>query len=125
MRTKGSLRLLTIVMMSLCIFYAVIAFQMPVAMKPVDASVFTALSIVAGLGVLAGIVNALLTGPMLPPSTTKTRLIISLALMESAAVSGFVLRTMGLPASQVIAFFVVPVVCIGIFVLPRALTMPE
>ncbi len=125
MRTKGSLRLLTIVMMGLCIFYAVIAFQMPVGTKQVDPSVFAALSIVAGLGVLAGIVNALLTGPMLPPSTTKTRLIISLALMESAAVSGFVLRTMGLPASQLLAFFAVPVVCIGIFVLPRALTNPE
>ena len=60
MRTKGSLRLLTIVMMGLCIFYAVIAFQMPVGTKQVDPTVFTALSIVAGLGVLAGIVNALL-----------------------------------------------------------------
>lgn len=125
MRARGSLRLLTIVMMGLCIFYAVMAFQLPVAMKAVDASVFTALSILSGIGVLGGIVNALLTGPMLPLNTTKTRLIVSLALMESAAVSGFVLRTMGLPASQVIAFFVVPVVCIGIFVLPRALTLPE
>jgi len=125
MSTRGSLRLLTIVMMGLCVFYGVIAFQMPVATKPIEPTVFTALSIVAGLGVLAGIVNALLTGPMLPPATTKTRLIISLALMESAAVSGFVLRTMGLSANQLVAFFVVPVVCIGIFVLPRALTNPD
>ena len=125
MKSRGSLKLVTIAMMGRCVFYGALAFQMPVETKVVDQSTFLVLSILAGLGLLGGIGNALLTSPMLPANMAKTRLIISLALMESAAVTGFVLRMMGAQPTAVLPFFIAPVVAIGLLILPRALASQE
>ena len=54
MKSRGSLRLVTIVMMGMCVFYGAMAFQMPVETKVVDQSTFLVLSIFAGLGLLGG-----------------------------------------------------------------------
>jgi hypothetical protein len=62
---------------------------------------------------------------MLPANMAKTRLIISLALMESAALMGFVLRMMGSKPLTLLAFFIAPVVAIGLLILPRALASQE
>ena len=125
MKSRGSLRLVTIVMMGMCVFYGAMAFQMPVETKVVDQSTFLVLSIFAGLGLLGGVGNALLTSPMLPANMAKTRLMISLALMESAAVTGCVLRMMGSQPTSVLPFFIAPVVAIGLLVLPRAQASQE
>lgn len=125
MKSRGSLKLVTIVMMGMCVFYGALAFQMPVATRVVDQSTFLVLSILAGLGLLAGVGIALLTSPMLPANMAKTRLIISLALMESAALMGFVLRMMGSKPLTLLAFFIAPVVAIGLLILPRALASQE
>jgi len=66
MKSRGSLRLVTIVMMGMCVFYGAMAFQMPVETKVVDQSTFLVLNVLAGIGLVGGIVNALLTSPMLP-----------------------------------------------------------
>ena len=125
MKSRGSLKLITIVMMGMCLMYGAMAFQMRFENRVVDPTLFLVLSVFAGLGLLGGIINALLTSPMLPASTAKTKLIISLALMESAAVMGFVLRSMGASPTSIVAFFIVPVIAIGVLILPRALTMPD
>ena len=125
MKSRGSLRLVTIVMMGMCVFYGAMAFQIPVETKVVDPSTFLVLSILAGLGLLGGVGNALLTSPMLPANMAKTRLMISLALMESAALMGFVLRMMGSQPTSVLPFFIAPVVAIGLLVLPRALASQD
>ena len=125
MKSRGSLRLVTIVMMGMCVFYGAMAFQMPVETKVVDQSTFLVLNVLAGIGLVGGIVNALLTSPMLPANMAKTRLMISLALMESAAVTGFVLRMMGAQPTSVLPFFIAPVVAIGLLVLTRALASQE
>jgi len=125
MNSRGSLKKLTFVMMGMCVFYGATAFQMPVEAKTVDANINLVISIMAGIGLVGGIANALLTSPMLPANMAKTRLIISLALMESAAVMGFVLRMMGAQPTSVLPFFIAPVVAIGLLVLPRALASQE
>jgi hypothetical protein len=124
MKSRGSLRLVTIVMMGMCVFYGAMAFQMPVETKVVDQSTFLVLNVLAGR-LVGGIVNALLTSPMLPANMAKTRLMISLALMESAVVTGFVLRMLGAQPTSVLPFFIAPVVAIGLLVLPRALASQE
>jgi hypothetical protein len=125
MNSRGSLKLVTIVMMGMCVLYGALAFQMPVTLKTVDTNITLAISIMAGIGLVGGIANALLTSPMLPANMAKTRLIISLALMESAAVMGLVLRMMGAQPTSVLPFFIAPVVAIGLLVLPRALASQE
>ncbi|MFM2223177.1 MAG: hypothetical protein RLZZ78_1434 [Armatimonadota bacterium] len=125
MNNRGSLKKLTFVMMGMCIFYGATAFKFPVTAKTVDPNLTLALSIMAGIGLVGGIINALLTSPMLPANMAKTRLIISLALMESAAVMGFVLRTMGAQPTSVLPFFIAPVIAIGLLILPRALASQE
>jgi hypothetical protein len=55
----------------------------------------------------------------------KTRLIISLALMESVALMGFTLRMMGSKPIAILAFFIAPFVAIALLVLPRALASQE
>jgi hypothetical protein len=112
-------------MMGMCVFYGAMAFQIPVETKVVDPSTFLVLNVLAGIGLVGGIANALLTSPMLPANMAKTRLMISLALMESAAVTGFVLRMMGAQPTSVLPFFIAPVVAIGLLVLPRALASQE
>ena len=125
MRSRGSLKKLTFVMMGLCVFYGATAFQMPAEPKVVPYPMGLILSVLGILGVVAGTINALLTGVMLPPNTVKTRLVISLALMEMCALQGFVLRMIGMQPAKLWMFFAIPLVAIAIFVLPRALTHPD
>jgi hypothetical protein len=125
MRSRGSLKKLTFVMMGMCVFYGATAFRMPVQANSVPDSMRLILSALGIVGVIAGTVTALLTGVMLPPNIVKTRLIISLALMELCAVQGFVLRMTGAQPSSVWMLFAIPLATIAIFVLPRALTHPD
>ena len=113
MKSRGSLRLVTVVMMGMCVFYGAMAFQLPVETKVVDQSTFLVLSILAGLGLLAGVGNALLTSPMLPANMAKTRLMC------------FVVRMMGSKPLPVLPFFIAPVVAIGLLILPRALASQD
>jgi len=125
MNSRGSLKKLTFVMMGMCVFYGATAFQMPVEAKVVPYPMGLILSVLGIVGVIAGTINALLTGVMLPPNIVKTRLIISLALIELCAVQGFVLRMVGMQPAKLWMFFAIPLAAIAIFVLPRALTHPE
>jgi hypothetical protein len=125
MKSRGSLKLITVVMMGMCLFYGAMAFQMQFESRIVDPALFIGLCVFAGLGLVSGLVNALLTSPMLPATTAKTKLIISLALMESAAVTGFLLRVLGSEPKTVAVFFIAPVIAIGLLILPRSLTMQD
>lgn len=125
MRSRGSLKKLTFVMMGMCVCYGFMAFLMPVQANTVPDSMRLILSALGIFGVIAGTVNGLLTGVMLPPKTVKTRLVISLALMELCALQGFVLRVMGAQPTSVWMLFAIPLATIAIFVLPRALTHPD
>ena len=114
-----NIRKLTLIMVGMTLSYGILAWYLPISIKPVDTRIWTILCGLSICNLIAAIVSTRLVNPMSPPAAMQVRLIVSVALLESIAVFGFVLRILGSHPQPLIPFFVVPAVVILVLITPR------
>lgn len=114
-----NVRSMTLIMVGMTICYGILAWYLPISIKPVDTRIWTIMCGLSVCNLIAAFVSTRLVNPITPPAAMQQRLIVSVALLESIAVFGFILRVLGSHPQPLIPFFVVPAIAMLVFITPR------